>query len=109
MIIGHSLGGSTAWVLQNYLASNMFAGVNTSAEWVSGIICVNSPLNGALQVHSKGMDVRFPPIVRWASPGCVVGWIAQWCEYFDFKIIQNIMDFQHGKWQCAALIGILFI
>ncbi len=96
VIIGHSLGGSTAWVLQNYLASKMFSGIETSADWVSGIICVSSPLNGSLMVHSLGMSARYPPIVRWASPGCILGWIAQWFGYFNFKFVKKIMDFQHG-------------
>jgi uncharacterized protein YhhL (DUF1145 family)/pimeloyl-ACP methyl ester carboxylesterase len=102
IIIGHSLGGSTAWVLNNYLALNLFPDVDTSGAWVSGIICVNAPLNGALQVHSKGMDVLRPPIVRWGSPGCMVGWYAQWSEFFSVEVLKNLLDFQHGKWLLAA-------
>lgn len=97
VIIGHSLGGSTAWVLHNYLATGKFSGINTSSDWVSGIVCVSAPLNGALQVHCKGMDILRPPIVRWGSPGCIIGWIAQWIEFFDLDIVKLVMDFQHGK------------
>lgn len=97
IFVGHSFGGSTAWVLHNYLANKMFPGVDTSADWVSGVVCVSSPLNGALEVHGKGMNVLLPPIVRWASPGCIIGWIAQWCEFINLECTKCIMDFQHGK------------
>ena len=96
IIIGHSLGGCTAWVLQNYLAQQRFPGIDTSAEWISGIICVNSPLNGALQVHGKGMDLCHPPVVRWGSLGCIIGWVAQWSEFIDVSIVKEHMDFQQG-------------
>ena len=96
-IIGHSLGGCTAWVLQNYLAQGRFAGIPTSAAWVSNVICVSAPLNGALQVHTRGKDMCHPPLVRWGSSGCMVGWCAQWVEYFDLSIFKSYMDFQQGK------------
>ena len=107
-IIGHSLGGCTAWVLQNYLAQGRFAGIPTSAAWVSNVICVSAPLNGALQVHTRGKDICHPPLVRWGSSGCMVGWCAQWVEYFDLSIFKSYMDFQQGKtksfiFACAKL------
>lgn len=100
ILIGHSLGGNTAWVLHNYLAMKKFPGINTSADWVAGLVCVNAPLNGALQVHAKGMDVLRPPIVRWGSPGCCIGWFAQWSEFFDLTVVKYLLDFQHGRSQC---------
>eukprot|EP01032_Pedospumella_encystans_P023283 gene23283-26354_t len=96
-IIGHSLGGCTAWVLQNYLAQGRFAGIPTSAAWVSNVICVSAPLNGALQVHTRGKDMCHPPLVRWGSSGCMVGWCAQWVEYFDLSIFKSYMDFQQDN------------
>jgi len=98
IIIGHSFGGSTAWVLQNYLAQKKFPGYETDASWVKGIICVNSPLNGALQVYGKGMDFSHPPVVRWGSVGCLIGWVVQWTEYFKIKSIRAFMDFQQDHW-----------
>lgn len=103
IIIGHSLGGCTAWVLQNYLAQMKFPGVNTSGAWVSAVICVSTPLNGALQVHSKGMDLCNPPLVRWGSAGCIVGWLAQWSEYFDLNFVKCYMDFQQGLFRIYPL------
>jgi len=100
-VIGHSLGGCTAWVLQNYLAQGMFAGIATSAAWISAVICVSAPLNGALQVHSRGMDICNPPLVRWGSSGCIVGWLAQWSEYFNLDCIKCHMDFQQGEFEIA--------
>eukprot|EP01032_Pedospumella_encystans_P023121 gene23121-26179_t len=86
-----------AWVLQNYLAQGRFAGIPTSAAWVSNVICVSAPLNGALQVHTRGKDMCHPPLVRWGSSGCMVGWCAQWVEYFDLSIFKSYMDFQQDN------------
>ena len=36
VIIAHSLGGNTAWVLQNYLELQRFPGHETSSRWISG-------------------------------------------------------------------------
>ena len=36
VIIAHSLGGNTAWVLQNYLELQRFPGQETSSRWISG-------------------------------------------------------------------------
>jgi triacylglycerol esterase/lipase EstA (alpha/beta hydrolase family) len=102
-IIGHSFGGSTAWVLQNYLALGIFPGYATDASWVAGIVCVNSPLNGALQVYGKGADLCNPPIVRWGSVGCMIGWAAQWEGYLELHSLRKYMDFQQGEANPFAL------
>jgi pimeloyl-ACP methyl ester carboxylesterase len=95
-VIGHSLGGNTAWLLQNYLALGRFPGYATDASWIAGIVCVNSPLNGALQVYGKGEDLCNAPIVRWGSVGCVIGWIVQWEGFFELTALRQYMDFQQG-------------
>lgn len=99
LLMGHSLGGVTAYVLQNYLATNRFANHQTSAAWVSGVICINAPLNGALRVYDQGMDMCHPPTVRWGSAGCCIGWIAQWTEFFGNEYMKTFMDCQQGSFQ----------
>ena len=84
-------------MLQNYLAQKKFPAHDTEADWIAGIICVSSPLNGALQTHGKGMDLCHPPIVRWGSIGCCIGWLAQWSEFLDLVFLKKYMDFQLGK------------
>eukprot|EP01034_Spumella_vulgaris_P024532 gene24532-30888_t len=63
------MGGLTAWVLQNYLARKMFPGYDTNESWISGLVTANTPFNGVLKVHSKGLDHSMPPLVRWGSHG----------------------------------------
>jgi hypothetical protein len=99
VIVGYSCGGLTAWILQNYLASKRFPGVDSEASWISGILCLNTPLNGALAVYSKGMDLCHAPVARWGSTGCIIGWFAQWTEYFDLPGFKKFMDFQQGLFE----------
>ena len=72
LIVGHSFGGNTALVLQHYLDVCVFADhPNTSSDWISGIVTVNSPLNGALRTYDKGLHHNLPPIVKWLLYGAV--------------------------------------
>lgn len=108
-IIGHSFGGLTAWVLQSYLAQMRFPGHGTTESWVTGIITVNTPLNGVLKVHDKGLDYAMPPIVRWGSPGCVIGWLVHVTEYLDSSLLRRVVNLDQSTFafQCHRMLQFL--
>ena len=54
-LVGHSIGGLTARVLQQLLAEQFFPGHDTSASWIRSIVCLSSPLNGDPVVYSLGL------------------------------------------------------
>ena len=84
-------------MLQYYLAEKRFPGYNTNENWISGIITVNAPLNGCTKVYSKGLDISQPPIVRWGSEGCLIGWFVHIVEFFNFSFFKIFYDFNAGK------------
>lgn len=96
-LIGHSFGGLTAWALQNYLALNLFSGFKTSAAWIGGVVCVNTPFNSALRVYNQGMHIHAAPMVRWMSPGYCIGLLVHVFEFFDSLALKKLMDFDQGK------------
>ena len=72
-LVGHSLGGATARMLQHLLHKKAFAGFDdTSAGWVSSITAINSPLNGALGAYALGLDQQTLD-VRTLSCGWLLG------------------------------------
>lgn len=103
-LVGHSLGGLTAWVLQNYLAQGRFPGHDTNESWVSGVVAVNTPLNGVVRVHGRGLDYTLPPVVRWASEGCIVGWLVHLTEYLDIQALRRVLNFDQGDNTCLLLL-----
>lgn len=97
-IVGHSFGGVTAWVLHNYLAqTNRFSGHNTSAAWVKGLLCVNTPFSGALQVYQKGLDIHQPPLIHWGTEGYIISVIAHISEYLNLAWTKRLWDADQGK------------
>jgi len=75
-LIGHSFGGVTVRALAAYLAKGTeFHGYKTSPAWCTSVNTFSSPLNGGLRVYSLGADIGMAPVVRWGSPGCIVGWL----------------------------------
>lgn len=97
ILAGHSFGGSTAWTLQNYLAKARFNGFPTSASWITGVIAINTPLNGALQVYNKGMDTLQPTFISWLSPGHQISCLAQTIEFFNLSWVKAVFDPELGK------------
>eukprot|EP01038_Epipyxis_sp_PR26KG_P011997 gene11997-16061_t len=95
-VIGYSVGSLTAWVLQNYLQSQKFSGYNTSSKWISGIITVNPPFNGAMAVYNKGLNNTLPPMVHWGSSGFIISCIASILEYLDSSLVKFILFFEFG-------------
>jgi len=96
-LIGHSFGGLTALALLQYLKlGNMFLGFQTSADWVSSVTAINSPLNGCLRVYSLGSHESLSPIARWGSIGFFISLVSNLCEYFDSKQTNAIYNFKIG-------------
>lgn len=95
-VVGHSFGGLTAWVLQNYLATKRFPGYDTSESWISSLIAVNTPFNGVIRDHEKGLHQTMPPVVRWCSQGYLIGLIVNIFEYIDSDLIRKIINLDQG-------------
>jgi len=95
ILVGHSYGGNTARVLQNYLAMKKFPGYDTDSSWVRALITVNSPLNGALCLYQNGMNLTLPTIIRVGSLGYWFNIIAHVAEYLDLKKRSDHADYQH--------------
>lgn len=93
-LVGHSFGGVTARALQTYLAERRFPGYETNERWVSGIVAVNSPLNGALMTYLLGAHAYFPPIVTWGSVGYFLSNIVHLSALFE---LDDALSFQFGK------------
>ena len=76
-LVGHSIGGLTARVLQQLLAEQFFPGHSTSAAWVRSLVCLSSPLNGDPVVYGLGLrsDDVAAPLDR-SSPSSVCAPIA---------------------------------
>jgi pimeloyl-ACP methyl ester carboxylesterase len=58
VLVGHSMGGVTARVLQQLLHERAFPGFETSARWVSALVTLSSPHNGDPVVHALGSRAR---------------------------------------------------
>ena len=98
-IVGHSFGGITARVLLAYLKrGNMFPGYKTTSDWVTSVVSMNGPLNGCLHVYGLGANLTLPPCVRWASLGCIIGWLAHIFEYVGTNQMRSIYDFKLAYW-----------
>jgi len=104
--VGHSFGGLTAIVLQNYLADgDKFAGYKTNLKWIRSVCTISSPLNGCLMTYSLGANEAFPNVVRWAAVGCFVGWIAHIAEYMDSPSWRATYDFKLGNLKSIYFIS----
>lgn len=88
------LGGITARALHTYLVEKRFNGYDTNEKWVSGIITVNSPLNGALMTYLLGAHSYLPPIVKWGSVGY---FLSNFIHLTAFLDIDEIFGFKFSK------------
>ena len=95
-VVGHSFGGLTAWVLQNYLAEKRFAGYDTNEQWITSVIAVNCPFNASIKVHEKGLHLTMPPVVRWCSQGYLIGLFVNILEYLNSSFLRRIIDMDKG-------------
>ena len=112
VLIGHSLGGMTAWVFQNYLAEKMFPGHDTDASWIKSLIGVTSPYNGTLKVYETGIRLKQPPIFHWASPGYWISFMVHLGESFDYRPWLDLDERQWMVWlgsPHAALLCVLML
>jgi hypothetical protein len=89
------IGGVTARALQTYLAEKRFLGYDTNENWVTGIVTVNSPLNGALMTYLLGAHPYFPPIVSWGSVGY---FLSNFIHLTAFLEVDEFMSFKFGKY-----------
>jgi hypothetical protein len=96
IVIGHSMGSLTAWILQNYLSDNRFEGFKTNPSWIKAVFTINAPLNGTLSVYDKGLCASLPPMVRWGSAGYLIGLFAHIAEFFDSYLFRKLFDFGQG-------------
>lgn len=92
-LIGHSLGGVTARVLQHYLDTRAFPGHKTDGSWIRSINCISAPLNGALATYALGASQDAAPRVNWGSPGFLLGVLAQIWAFLDIPLLNGIYDF----------------
>jgi hypothetical protein len=90
VLLGHSLGGMTCWVLQNYLAAKFFPGHDTDASWVKTVVTLNAPLNGTLRVYEVGISLRQPPIQHWLTPGYWISFFVHLGECFDVRPVVDL-------------------
>ena len=60
-LVGHSIGGVTARVLQQLLADRFFPGHDTDASWIRSLTTLSSPHNGDPVVYSLGAVPHLPP------------------------------------------------
>ena len=73
-LVGHSFGGLTLRVLQQYLQERRFhGGHKTSARWIRSITTVNAPLQGTLTVYALGAKRQEPDKIHFLSPGYFMG------------------------------------
>lgn len=94
MVVGHSFGGVTGWVLQNYLAERRFPGYDTDASWITSVIGVNAPYNGTIKVYDVGQSMQ-PPLVDWCSGGYWISFAVHIGECFN---IRQFMDLDQRKY-----------
>lgn len=110
-LVGHSLGGTTARMLQHLLHKKAFAGFgDTSAGWVSSITAINSPLNGALGAYALGLDQQTLE-VRTLSCGWLLGRAAHLAGYLGVAPL-GLEHWRLAWWEdgalstlCGAMVG----
>eukprot|EP01117_Protostelium_nocturnum_P013756 TRINITY_DN5168_c0_g1_i2.p1 TRINITY_DN5168_c0_g1~~TRINITY_DN5168_c0_g1_i2.p1 ORF type:complete len:304 (+),score=54.80 TRINITY_DN5168_c0_g1_i2:556-1467(+) len=88
--MGHSLGGSTAWMLQHLLSINYFPGHKTSANMIRSLTSVSSPLRGTTTVHMMGLKeeggFRLLSLASLASKGFHIYELMGWKLIWDFQV-----------------------
>eukprot|EP00283_Hemiselmis_rufescens_P014820 CAMPEP_0173456758 /NCGR_PEP_ID=MMETSP1357-20121228/56524_1 /TAXON_ID=77926 /ORGANISM="Hemiselmis rufescens, Strain PCC563" /LENGTH=343 /DNA_ID=CAMNT_0014424005 /DNA_START=149 /DNA_END=1176 /DNA_ORIENTATION=+ len=72
-LVGHSLGGTTARMLQHLLSTGHFEGHDTSADWVCSLTAINAPLNGSPVTYALGLRSDGTSDVRPLSCGWLLG------------------------------------
>lgn len=98
-LVGHSFGGLTARVLEQYLLEgNMFEGYSNNAGWIVSVTTISAPLNGGLMVYPLGAHANMPPVVRVGSLGYCVSCLIHISEYFDIRLLKQIYDFKMSHW-----------
>eukprot|EP01134_Creolimax_fragrantissima_P003723 CFRG3723T1 len=117
-IVGHSAGGNTARVLQQYLHEKVFeTHQHTGADWVRSLTTISSPHNGSPLAHTLGHVIGEPGVVSLFS----VGWFATklshiydvmdipWVKKFapDLHIDHWIGDHKSNMswWERASILG----
>jgi hypothetical protein len=100
LFIGHSMGGITALALQKYLTEQKFidAGFQTSANWISGVIAINSPFRGSLRVHS--MAAYRVPMTEIDTFGYLFGGLIHLTEFLNVNWWRKyIFASRHQHWR----------
>ena len=105
-IVAHSLGCPTARVLQYYPEKQFFkhskhSTKRTSASWVSAIIAINAPFNGAIRCYTKGMNLSLPPLVDWGSQGHLLGVLVHVLGYLDIGFVHPWFDLDIDHWSLS--------
>jgi hypothetical protein len=112
-LVGHSYGGNTIRVLQQFLADGLFPGHATSAGWIVSITAINTPLNGAEMVYALGAQRpdgesvsrgHCDWSVRRFSPGFLLGVVVHVWEFLDLRWAKRCMplaDLGLDHWQAS--------
>ena len=129
-LVGHSIGGVTARVLQQLLADGAFPGHKTNAAWIRSLTTLSSPHNGDPVVYSLGAvphsaacehaaassgcadrctreapttKREAPPTdrVRLFSAGYFLTVSAHLLAYLDWEWLNGRLDLQLDHWQLS--------
>ena len=102
-LVGHSIGGVTCRVLQEWLAHGFFC-AEGSADWVLSITALSSPLNGDPVVHRLGASVERPGEVAFLSCGW---WLTTFCHLLGFfDVSMPLLDLQLEHWELSRRHGL---
>lgn len=102
-LVGHSIGGVTCRVLQDWLAQGFFC-ADGSSDWVLSITALSSPLNGDPVVHRLGASVERPGEVAFLSCGW---WLTTFCHVLGFfDVSMPLLDLQLEHWELSRRHGL---
>ncbi|CAJ0747452.1 24742_t:CDS:2 [Entrophospora sp. SA101] len=98
--LGHSLGGTTIWKLQQLLASDIFpSSYNAHPDMIRSLTAVSSPFKGTQGVYLLGATTKRNGEIRPFSFGCWLGRFVHLYEYFDIKWLKKVTyDFNVDHW-----------
>lgn len=95
-LVGHSMGGPTAFLLQQLLAEDAF-GWGSSHRWVASVSSISGPLNGATATYFHGCDEETGLV----DPGSVAGIVAHAVELYlraTGDLFDRFYDFDLDHW-----------
>ena len=109
-LLGHSIGGMTARMLQRLLADGAFDGHVTSADWVISVTALSSPLNGDWVPHALGAQACEPPSpiatrIRPGSTGWMLTLLIHLLGFADLAWVRKRVDLGLDHWRLSRHHG----